>query len=152
MDSHDPYLDGDPRPPDQRTPPNSPPPEEGGEPNEPGGAEDAVAQVATAAHAAFEVNEVWTMPRHPTYEHPLCRFMAFVHNRPFERYTKGSTFTKEQLLQIKPEHVHNWLAKLAVGKVDYSIEAGDRPTKMRCSSLEMRKKQLSFSMPNHAPQ
>ena len=69
--NYEPYLDGDPRPLDNRMPPNSPPPQEEGEPYEPGGAEDAVAQVATAAHAAFEVNEVWTMPRHPTYEHHL---------------------------------------------------------------------------------
>ena len=66
-------------------------------------------------------------------------------------YPKDTTFSQEQLLQIKPEHVYNWLGKLAFGKVDFNIDAGDRPTKMRCSSLEMRKKQLSFFMPNHAP-
>ena len=105
-DTYDPYLDGgdgDICP----TPPNTPPPQEEGQPPEPGGAEDAVGQVATAPHASFAVNDVWIMPRHPTYEHPLCRFMAFVHDRPFERYTKGTTFSREQLLQIKPEHVHN---------------------------------------------
>ena len=63
------YLNGDPRPPDQRTPPNTPPPQvEGG------------AHAAAATGTAFEVNAVWRMPRHPTYEHPLCRFMAFGHN------------------------------------------------------------------------
>jgi len=44
--------------------------------------------------------------------------MAFVHNQPFERYPKGTIFSQEQLLQIKPEHVYNWLGKLAFGKVD----------------------------------
>ena len=90
------------------------------------------------------MNAVWRMPRHPTYEHHLCRFMTFVHNQPFERYPKGTTFSQEQLLQIKPEHVHNWLRMLAFGKVDFSIDAGDRPTKIRCSSLKMQKEQLSF--------
>ena len=62
---YDDYLDGDQRPPDQRTPPNTPPPQvEGG------------AHAAAATGTAFEVNAVWRMPRHPTYEHPLCRFMA----------------------------------------------------------------------------
>ena len=66
---YDDYLDGDQRPPDQRTPPNTPPPQvEGG------------AHAAAATGTAFEVNAVWRMPRHPTYEHPLCRFMAFGHN------------------------------------------------------------------------
>ena len=74
-DTYDDYLDGDPRPPHLRTPSNTPPPQEEGQPPEPGGAEDAVGQVATAPHAAFAVNDVWIMPRHPTYEHPLCRFI-----------------------------------------------------------------------------
>ena len=73
-DTSDPYLDGG----DDEmcpTPPSTPPPQEEGQPPEPGGAEDAVGQVATAPHAAFAVNDVWIMPRHPTYEHPLCRFI-----------------------------------------------------------------------------
>ena len=98
------------------------------------------------------MNEAWTISRNPLYEHTLCRFMAYVHNQPFERYPKGTTFSREQLIQIKPEHVHNWMAKLAFGKADYSINAGDRPTEMRCFSLEMEEKQLSVFMPNHAPQ
>ena len=39
-DNYDPYLDDDPRAPDQRTPPPSPPPRQGGEPDQPGVAED----------------------------------------------------------------------------------------------------------------
>ena len=73
-DTYDPYLDGG----DDEmcpTPPNTPPPQEEGQPPEPGGAEDAVGQVATAPHASSAVNDVWIMPRHPTYEHPLCRFI-----------------------------------------------------------------------------
>ena len=139
-EGYDEYLDGDPRSLDNRTPSNTPLPQVEGGPH-----------AAAATGTEFEVNAMWRMPRHPTYEHPLCRFMAFVHNQPFERDPKGTTFSQEQLLQIKPEHVYNWLGKLAFRKVDFSIDAGDRPTKMRCSSLEMRKKQLSFFMPNHAP-
>ena len=63
MDEHyDDYLDGDQRPPDQRTPPNTPPPQ----------VEGGGAHAAAATGTAFAVNAVWRMPRHPTYEHPLC--------------------------------------------------------------------------------
>ena len=52
---YDDNLDGDQRPPDQRTLPNTPPPQvEGG------------AHAAAATGTAFEVNAVWRMPRHPT--------------------------------------------------------------------------------------
>ena len=66
---YDDYLDGDQRPPDQRT--------------------SSIhlhlkwrggAHAAAATGTAFEVNTVWRMLRHLTYEHPLCRFMAFGHN------------------------------------------------------------------------
>ena len=76
-DGYNEYLNGNPHPPDQRTPPNlRPPQEEGGGAHSPGGAQD-VTTAAAAAGTAFEVNVLWRMPRHPTYEHPLCRFMAF---------------------------------------------------------------------------
>ena len=78
------YLDGDPRSLDNQLPPNTPPPQVEGGPH-----------AAAATGTAFEVNAVWRMPWHPTYEHPLCRFMAFVHNQPFERYPKGTTFSQE---------------------------------------------------------
>ena len=39
-DNYDAWLDDDPRAPDQRTPPPSPPPRQGGEPDQPGVAED----------------------------------------------------------------------------------------------------------------
>ena len=80
-------------------------------------AEDTAAATATA----FEVNEAWTMSRNPSYEHTLCRFMAYVHNQQFELYPKGTTFSREQLIQIKPEHVHNWMAKLAFGKAEKPV-------------------------------
>ena len=53
-DRYDDYLDGDPRPPDQRTPPNTPPPQEEGEPGEGDG---NLMQVDEAFHAIFAVNK-----------------------------------------------------------------------------------------------
>ena len=103
-------MDEDPRPPDQRTPPPTPSPQVVGEPEE-ATQEAEVAMVDVAYHAAFEVSEEWSMPRHNTYEHSLCNFMAFAHNRDFVRYKKGTIFSRAQLLEIKPQHVHNWLER-----------------------------------------
>ena len=78
--------------------------------------------------------------------------MAFVHNRNFPRYKKGTTFTREKLLQLKPQHIHNWLALKAFKKVNFSVEGGDRPTHARSSAIEYQKKAISFFMPDNAPQ
>ena len=86
---YDDYLDGDQRPPDQRTPPNTPPPQEEGEPGEGDG---DLMQVDDSFHAAFAVNEHWTMPRNDKYEYTLCFCMAFAHNRDFPWYKKVPSF------------------------------------------------------------
>jgi hypothetical protein len=145
------FMHEDPRPPDQRTPPPTPPPQQGGEPVEPAVAEGELAQVDAHFHAAFEVVNAWTIPRNVTYEHSLCNLMAYAHNREFARYPKGTLFTREQLLQLKPQHLRNWMAKKAFGKVDYSIDRGDRPIHARSSYLEFQKKAVSFFMPDNAP-
>ena len=77
--------------------------------------------------------------------------MAFAHSCDFPRYPKGTVFTREQLLELKPQHIHDWLAKKAFHKADYSYENGDRPIYARSSSLDFWKKAISFFMPNHNP-
>ena len=146
---YDDYLDGDQRPPDQRTPPNTPPPQEEGEPGEGDG---DLMQVDKAFHAAFAVNEHWTMPRNDKYEDTLCFCMAFAHNRDFPRYKKGTIFSRKMLEELKPQHIRNWLAQRAFHKVDYSLAAGDRPIHARSSAIEFAKKAVSFFMPDNAPQ
>ena len=47
--------------------------------------------------AAFNVDDSWSMPRYSKYEHVLCAFMAFAHNRDFARYSKDTVFTHVQL-------------------------------------------------------
>ena len=142
----------DPRAPDQRTPPPTPPPQQGGEADVLGGvAEGELAQVDAGHHAAYQIDNAWSMARHTSYENNLCDLMAFAHNRDFRRYSKGTTFNRDQLLQLKPQHIHNWLAKRAFGKVLFSIESGDRPIHARSSSLEFQKKAVSFFMPDNAP-
>lgn len=113
------------------------------------------APINAAANAAlpqaFEIDEAWEMPRNAKYEGMLCDLMTFLHGRP-EKYAKGTTFTRDALLQIKPQHIHNWLAMKAYKKVDFDYNAGDRPIHYRASSLEQLKKGISFFMPNNHPQ
>ena len=127
---HD-YLDGDPRPPDQRSPTNTLPPQEEGEPCEGDG---DLMQVDEAFHAAFAVNEYSTMPRNDKYEDLLCYCMAFAHNHNFPWYKKGTIFSRKMLEQLKPQHTRNWLAQRAFHKVDYSLAAGDRSIHARSSA------------------
>ena len=73
--------------------------------------------------------------------------MAFCHDRNFTYYPKGTKFTRDQLLQLQPQHIHNWLADKAFRKAKYSVEGGDKPVHARASSLEYLKKAISFFMP-----
>jgi hypothetical protein len=122
------------------------------------GPDNAVAMTSDGAtamivdQAAFNVDVSWSMPRHPKYESPLCYLMAFAHNRDFPRYPKDTVFTRAQLLQLQPQHIHDFLAQKAFNKIDYSIENGDRPVHARSSTLDFLKKAFSFFMPNHDPQ
>ena len=81
-DGYDEYFDGDPLPPNQRTPPNTPPPQVEGEPGEGDG---DLMQVDEAFHATFAVNEHWTMSRKAKNEDSICYCMVFAHNRDFPR-------------------------------------------------------------------
>ena len=60
-------------------------------------------------------------------------------------------FTREQLPEVKPQHIHGWLAMKAFRKTNYSIENGDKPIHVGSSSLDYWKKTISFFMPNHSP-
>ena len=93
------------------------------------------------------------MPRHQKYEANLRSLMSFVHRLPKESpYLKGKTFLKEQLLELRPEHIRDWLSMKAFGKVEWRYEDGDRPTFYRSTSMEVSKKSVSYFMPNKHPQ
>ena len=99
------------------------------------------------AYTAFALEDGWTQPRHGQYESPLRYLMAFVHGRTFTVYPKGTTFARVQIVQLQPQHIHDWLAYKAFRKVKYSLESGDKPIHARSSSLEYLKKAISFFMP-----
>ena len=56
--------------------------------------------VATAAAAnVYKLNSEWTMPRNKAYETHLRKLMTFVHQHKRD-YPAGTTFTRDQLLQL----------------------------------------------------
>ncbi|EJK52776.1 hypothetical protein THAOC_27919 [Thalassiosira oceanica] len=103
------------------------------------------------APSAYAIDPTWSMPRNKKYEPRLRELMQYVH-RCEEPYEKGTTFTREQLLELKPEHIEGWLKMKAYGTDCPDIENGDRPIHARSSSLENSKKSVSFFMPNKYPQ
>lgn len=106
--------------------------------------------VPAVAAAAYATGDGYTMPQHEKYEHYLCAFMAFIHQRDV-RYPKGTTFTRDQLLEIQPQHIYDWLGWKAFQKKPFSIENGDRPIHARASHLDQLKKGISYFMPHNSP-
>ena len=98
-------------------------------------------------YTAFALEEAWTQQRHAQYESPLRYLMAFCRDRNFPVYPKNTTFLRDQLLQLRPQHIHDWLADKALRKAKYSSEGGDKPVHARSSSLEYLKKAISFFVP-----
>ena len=103
-----------------------------------------------AAAAAFHIDEEWIMPRNVKYEPYIRHVMTFVHGRN-TTYPLDTIFTRAQLLELKPQHIRDFMAKKAYKKVEFSHEDGDRPIHARSSSLEQVKKGVSFFMPNNHP-
>ena len=52
------------------------------------------------------------------YEKNMLNFMQWFHRRE-KLYDKGTTFTRDELKEIKPVNVHDWLAIYCYGKADW---------------------------------
>jgi len=63
----------------------------------------------------------------------MLNFMQWFHRRE-KPYDKGTTFTRDELKEIKPVDVHYWLAIYCYGKADYNADT-DKPTGSRASTL-----------------
>ena len=86
----------------------------------------------------------WEWPTSSTakkYKSSLISFMSYFHNK---QYDKDKEFTKEELLQIRPRDIHNWMALKAFGKTRYNVDAGDKPTRCRLNTLDWMKKAVSY--------
>jgi len=67
------------------------------------------------------------------------------------RHARGTTFTKEALLQLTPSVIKNWMAFKTCGKEEHD-PAIDNPMGARALHLHQAKKAISHFMPNNAPQ
>lgn len=74
----------------------------------------------------------------------FMEFMAFFHGKD-EVYPMTTVFSREQLRQITPKAVHDWLAMVAFGKTEYG--PADESKGARAHTLEYRKKAVSYFMP-----
>jgi hypothetical protein len=86
----------------------------------------------------------WVFPTdYPDYLSPFLEFMGFVDNKT---YTKGQTFSKNQLLKLYPKHVLAFLTYKAFGVAKRKPE--DRPKYARASHIKNIKMKISHFMPS----
>jgi len=95
----------------------------------------------------------WVMPYKKCYHPYLCRFMEFLYGFSVE-FDNRATFTRAELLVIRPSDIKRWLGLAAYGDPDFdtSDPVNHRPTYCRSSNLEAIKRALSYYMPHrHVP-
>ena len=94
----------------------------------------------------------WVMP-HKKACHPcVCRLVEFLCGYSVEFNSSGqtATFTREQLLSIRPADMKRFMGLLACNDPDHNIHppCNHRPTHCRSSALEAAKKGVSCCMPH----
>ena len=89
----------------------------------------------------------WVFPAdRPEYLPAFLELMSFIDNK---KYTKSSTFTKEQVMKLQPRHVLAFLTHKAFGKTRRLPE--DRPDYARSNHIKNMKMKLSHYMPSSSP-
>ncbi len=115
----------------------------------------AAVAVAAAAGGGVDVNAAdgWEFPvynkatmkvNEKSYFSYFMEFMTFFHGKD-EKYPNDTVFTREEMNQITPIAIHDWLAVITFGKTDYG--PADKSLGARYNSLVYRKKALSYFMP-----
>jgi len=95
----------------------------------------------------------WVMPHKKCWHPCLCRFMEFLCGFSVE-FDNRATFTRAELLLIRPSDIERWLGLAAHGDPDCDVSdpVSHRPACCRPSNLEAIKRALSCCMPHrHAP-
>ena len=89
----------------------------------------------------------WTFPvDKPEYLPTFLELMNFIDN---EKYTKSSSFTKEQVSKLQPKHILAFLTHKAFGKTRRLPD--DKPTFARSNHIKNMKMKLSHFMPSASP-
>ena len=93
----------------------------------------------------------WRFPKsYPKVKHYIDSLMSYKHGRWENPYPRTTTYTKDELLALRPVDVRRWLTMRAYGTVSPETDAG--PKGERASSLKKAKHGASVFMPNqHAP-
>ena len=86
----------------------------------------------------------WRYPINLQYQPYMVSLMSHFHGL---LYASDHQFTRDDLLELTPTEVTQWMAEAAYGDFVYNPDV-DRPIYARSASLEMRKKAVSFFMPN----
>ena len=92
------------------------------------------------------------MPYKKEYHPYVCRFMEFQFGFSVEFNSRGraTTFSRRELLDIRPNDIQRYMGLLAFGDPDYNAHppVNHRPTHCRSSTLEACKRALSYYMPH----
>ena len=75
----------------------------------------------------------WVYPVKKYYQPYIVDLMSFFHAA--NEYEKDHSFTREELLELRPNDIKRWLADKAYHDPDYDISRGDRPTGYRSESI-----------------
>ena len=68
------------------------------------------------------------------YEGVFIKFMNYFHSAEYEL---GDSFSRDELLEIKPENIYNFMCLTAFGNTD--VDRDDNPTKCRKDTLVYHK-------------
>ena len=79
------------------------------------------------------------------YQRYLVDFMGF---RAGVTYERNATFREEELMEVVPEEVLNWMTLRTFGVANVRLVPGGQAFSIRSSTLEVMKKAVFFYMPD----
>jgi len=89
----------------------------------------------------------WVWPNRPLLQHYIVDLMSYKHGRWDNKYERKKTFTKAELLTLRPVDIKRWLSMRAFGIPNPNLQT-DTPDNERSSSLCKAKSGVSVFMPN----
>ena len=106
-------------------------------------------RAAAAEVADANDDDGWRYPVKRAYQPYMVELMSWFH---VVQYEADKRFTREELLELTPLTIKRWFKDITYGDPEYNTDEVERPENvyLRSSSLEMRKKAVSFFMPNKA--
>ena len=94
---------------------------------------------------SFE-DDGWEYPVNKKHQQYMCELMSFVHGHPDDPYPREKTYSKEEILELRPSDVKRYMLFKAYHDPDPS--PNDEPKYARAESLKKAKSGISFFMVN----